>query len=1392
VNTQTSNQLTVGINTDIHPKFQQEGSYRFALNAVLETREGDQGTISNELGNTVCATLPYFTKIIGHAATENEEIVLALFHKAAVNPVHEIGLYNPLTCSYTSIARSSKFNFSDQHQVNMFVRIRNGCERVLHMTDNYNPYRVANITNTQEWVTPITLDVPDITKIKFSRDYTHPSYELTVDANNKLVSSNSGGVVKLGTYNITTRLLDAEGNATNWMEISRPIAISDNNFSLLDDISTYNHYDGGSNEPTDVGYISATNKSITVTLTNLDTRFKYFQVAVIKRTSTDGSITGVDVLNKQQIETATTNFTYTGFDSQIEYQTSIDEILAENVILNKVATHTTLDGRLYVGNIQNTLIDYTGFQRHATRTKVEYVKVNAANLAEKAKQPNYYFSDASFLADEVYALGVVYVFKDGSVSPVFHIPGRAPDVNIVGTNPYITGATNWDTDNLPSDINVYNISKTKRWQIYNTATKYTFPSAGVDVSGLMGYYEVDTVYPEVDNPCDTDPEGYWGSDIEGNLIEAGVTKIRHHRMPSHDLVNSSIVTDEYKTGIEFTMNTNYPHADIVGHFYTHSDRTYEKTILDKGLVTALKSDTNLAVQQAYAGFLTNKSGSGDCASNVLRRVASHFSTYAFISPKTTLEDTYSIGTYLRLEKYLSGSEVSATLTPTSERFDKIIHIQDTFSAYSQSYTTSAQFNYKIEWSSFLKKSAADSPANSVNVPAESLPVANISVHNNFLLISTENKLQPFQSATLAAWNYDKFATVSLKADVDVYSNLFQINYRRIGNTIHQKNPSVAHTNITFAGDVFTTRFTAVDYVYARNTPGDVFVTGDVVTVPIESELAYEFRHGDDNTLGENTYYKFNPNDPSPIIPLGEYIADKYYEPIPDESSYFYPEKYLLNKSYSNLDSINRYFPLPFDYEYCNDCLQIFPYRIYYSELDDAESSKDNFRIIRPLNYQDLSGTTGNLNDLFVNFSKLYALTDISPYYVPTRPQQLTTQENSVYIGTSEVFGVPPQQLKITDYHFGGSRLFKSRCVTEYGAFYIDDFNGRPFLITNELNDLSLKGLRNFWQENGKLEFDKQFYQKTGTHYPNISTSSSTGVGYITTYDPRFKRIIVHKKDYKLLPNYTLIYQTTNPGVESIWYNGRFFFYVNSSGTATLITFDDTTYFECKSFTLSYSFLTQSWVSFHSYLPYYLFNNYLSFYSGTLKDEYIYIHNEGEHTNYYGNYAPHIIDLIAVNNPNEEVQYNNVIYSSTSQVYDFDTKQYKNLPITFNGAIFYNSKQSTGLRTLKLKESEFEFDYDAVTSLVDKVDNKYKISNLRDVVIDEDSPIWDSSWNAIQSSPFNYIDKFPNIVNLDYFASEFTKPRLKDYYLGMRLMLAPTQDVKINTDIINTRNTNRTR
>lgn len=46
-----------GLNLDSPNKLQPDGTYRFALNAILETIEGDYGSISNERGVEFCLGL---------------------------------------------------------------------------------------------------------------------------------------------------------------------------------------------------------------------------------------------------------------------------------------------------------------------------------------------------------------------------------------------------------------------------------------------------------------------------------------------------------------------------------------------------------------------------------------------------------------------------------------------------------------------------------------------------------------------------------------------------------------------------------------------------------------------------------------------------------------------------------------------------------------------------------------------------------------------------------------------------------------------------------------------------------------------------------------------------------------------------------------------------------------------------------------------------------------------------------------------------------------------------------------------------------------------------------------------------------------------------------------
>lgn len=51
----SSNTFVKGLNQDVHPKHQLEGTYRFGLNGVVESTEGELPAVSNELGTVYCA-----------------------------------------------------------------------------------------------------------------------------------------------------------------------------------------------------------------------------------------------------------------------------------------------------------------------------------------------------------------------------------------------------------------------------------------------------------------------------------------------------------------------------------------------------------------------------------------------------------------------------------------------------------------------------------------------------------------------------------------------------------------------------------------------------------------------------------------------------------------------------------------------------------------------------------------------------------------------------------------------------------------------------------------------------------------------------------------------------------------------------------------------------------------------------------------------------------------------------------------------------------------------------------------------------------------------------------------------------------------------------------------
>ena len=102
-----------GLFMDTSPEVQPERTYRFALNAMNESKDGDQGFLINEQGNYECGDLDDNKwLVIGHVYTDNDTAIVFLAPRLS----EDIGIGKIVEvtdgCKVTTIMTSSCLNFS--------------------------------------------------------------------------------------------------------------------------------------------------------------------------------------------------------------------------------------------------------------------------------------------------------------------------------------------------------------------------------------------------------------------------------------------------------------------------------------------------------------------------------------------------------------------------------------------------------------------------------------------------------------------------------------------------------------------------------------------------------------------------------------------------------------------------------------------------------------------------------------------------------------------------------------------------------------------------------------------------------------------------------------------------------------------------------------------------------------------------------------------------------------------------------------------------------------------------------------------------------------------------------------------------------------------------------
>lgn len=547
------------------------------------------------------------------------------------------------------------------------------------------------------------------------------------------------------------------------------------------------------------------------------------------------------------------------------------------------------------------------------------------------------------------------------------------------------------------------------------------------------------------------------------------------------------------------------------------------------------------------------------------------------------------------------------------------------------------------------------------------------------------------------------------------------------------------------------------------------------------------------------------------------------------NGYAFAEVYKINKDYYRTNKEKIYFPLGLEYDCCNDCQEEFPNRVHWSDQSFQEELSDNFRSFLPNNYRDIEGVTGAISDLFKMQNNVYIHTEEGLWHLPQNIQERITGDVTSFIGTGEYFSIPPR--RIVDDATGmsaGTRHKWATIKTPYGVFFVCEEQGMLYKFNgNNLDPISSKGMFNWFKNNSTLIANFNYKNTKGRSYPyNNNPSNPFGVGFISVYDSRKERIIFTKKDYIFAD--TLNGGTVSEDWEVYYHNGNLSLFQDynrlitegeESGNIFVGIINNVMRFERynastdsidvftaspekvvseaeifnNSWTMSYSLKSNSWTSWHSYLPNFYYSTPDNFYSWlyqpvlSVGENQIYRHNElGSYQLFYGELKPFIAEYISLSNAISTRVWECIKLLTEAKKYDFNLRQFVDERyITFNKGIFYNSRQCSGEMELIVKDTQSDptnymlqqvEDNTPNSILLDRNERDWSLNELRDLRVDYTAPIFNSKVEDLQTD--YYIDKLINSTTIDYDKNWNELESFRDKYLAIRLIFDNFDDIKL--------------
>lgn len=628
----TPNQAMLGLNTDNYSQQVKAGTLTYALTAQVDSFDGQMITYQNEQSNVLCSEFKTGYRVIGyHSIVEQDRTVI--FSTNPYTGDSEIGLlnssvacdvddpsnlnsiktnnyvnngYNSLDpdcncvgdspvisfydlfkktnptqdkskacCSYTTLINAKCLNFNVNYPIYKAVhRIvdlnddANKCGTEIYWADGLNPRRFFNIDDLP-FAEAIINECERVKTNIIDCDLMEVQPVVKIPCLHPEVVSDGGSTIA-GTYQFAIAYANNKSESyTAYFSVTNPVSLFRQRYGL--------------------DYNFETDKSIKLNISNLDVKFKYFNLAVIK---TINGVTDVELVGTYEVLKEQTEIVYTG-QNKTQINLTIDDIF-EKYPYYRVAGEANTAGDLLMW------AKLTGDKRVNYQSVANQIQLQWMTYQLPYSERQGYTQGVNsalfrgYMRDEVYPIEIVLMLKNGQQTDGFHIPGR------VSRNTDTALVNNDDVITSEIDICTIDSNSQPRWKVYNTGSVLgTYPqyTAASDKScyigpyqyGEMSYWESERTYP-----CDPN---IWG-DLAGQPI-------RHHKFPDNIIThihdkNTTVTNKEfehkiYPIGIKIDLEnirqailnsdlTQDQKNQIIGFKIVRGDRVNNKSVIAKGLL----------------------------------------------------------------------------------------------------------------------------------------------------------------------------------------------------------------------------------------------------------------------------------------------------------------------------------------------------------------------------------------------------------------------------------------------------------------------------------------------------------------------------------------------------------------------------------------------------------------------------------------------------------------------------------------------------------------------------------------------------------------------------------------------------------------------------------------